>query len=218
MVKILVFIFFFLFPLFSYTQNFDVRKTTWGMSVKEVLNSESPKIPYKQIDTNFNSTYPVNYKIQFKNVLIGNYISDIDYLFNNGKLVEVIYDLWVKDEKEINENNLYSKVLKVSFIYNFLTREKTMERLYCWSYDNASYKVFSGKTACDFASKEQVDDVEKIGKSINYVEKAIFVLSNKRSNASFEFYIKENSRKDNISTVHFIPSTETNNQLKVNDF
>jgi hypothetical protein len=215
MIKFLISIIILLFSHIAFPQNFDVRKTIWGMSAKEVLNSESPLTPYNQFDTSYQSTFTVNYIILFKNIIIGNYQSDIRYLFSNGKLVEVEYNILDNDN---NEQGLFAKVLKTSFIYNFLTKEKSMEKLYCWSYDNASYKVFSGKTDCDFASKETVDNVEKTGKTINYVNKAIYALKNERTNASLEFNIKDGLFKKTLVWIHFTPSSVVNDQLKVNDF
>jgi len=200
---------------YTFSQNFDVRKTKWGMTIKDVLNSELPLTPYKQIDTTFQSTFVINNEVIFKNVIIGNLIANIYYYFSNEKLVEITYKF---NNNKDTIYSLYDKVLKTLFIYNILTNEKSMNKLYCWTYDNASYKVFSGKTDCDFANKEVVDNVEKTGKAINYVNKAMYVLNNKRTNASIEFNIKGSSAKNTIGCINFTPSTEVNKELKINDF
>jgi hypothetical protein len=200
---------------FVVSQNFDVRKTTWGMTVKEVLSSESPLEPYKKFDTLYKSQFVINYAIEFKNVILGNFLSNIKYLFSNGKLVEVDYKIFDNND---SSKCLYDKVLKSSFIYNFLVKEKSMSKLYCWSYDNASYKVFSGRIDCDFASKDVIDNVENVGKSIKYVNSAIYVLNNTRTIASLEFSLKDDKIRKIISSVNFTPALEIYNKLKINDF
>jgi hypothetical protein len=197
----------------GFSQNFDVRKACWGMTINDVVKSEL-LTPGRQTDTTFQSTFLINSELVFHKVIIGNLVSDIYYFFSNGKLVEVRYQI---NNNKDSIQSLFDKVLKTKFIYNLLTTEKLMNRLYCWTYDNASYQVFSGKSECEFANKAAVDNVEKIGISVNYVSKAMYVLHNISSNASFEYWLKDKSNSI-LANINFTPTSQTSKKLKLNDF
>ena len=71
--------------------NFDVRKTKWGMPKSEVISSEYPLHPVKFTD---NAKYNESI-LFFENVELNNSLTaDIYYKFSNGKLINVRYGIY----------------------------------------------------------------------------------------------------------------------------
>ena len=87
----------------------------------------------------------------------------------------------------------------------------------CWTYDNGSFKQFSGKTACVFADKKTADELEHYSKEISYINRALYVLGDERTLASFEFDLKS-TNPNVLCWINFTVSPKVEQTIKSTDF
>lgn len=211
--------YFILFALFlniiGYSQSIDVRKSLWGASLADVKKAELPLIPAIEKDSNFISQKQANKILSYYNVVVEKQLAQIDYFFRNDKLVAISFTL--KQNKDSVSANLYSKIIQIQGIFNKLVQIKGMKPLYCWTYDNGSFKQQSGKTACTFADQTTASELEKDCLTLTLVNRALFVLGNERSLASFEFDIKNNENKI-LCWINFTPTNIVEQSLQSTDF
>jgi len=185
-------------------QEFDVRNAKWGMSIETVKSLEQYNKDIRLIDTLILND-EINQILQINSLIINNTETNLFYGFRNNRLVKVSFQF-----VNIDTTNLFNSVLKVYPIFNLLVSEKQMQPLACWSYENESYKKLSGKEACKFKSKFDVDNVEKIAIQHKTIKKVIYSLENKRSIATFLFNINADNK---VTELQFIPSSEVKNTI-----
>lgn len=203
------------FNLVGYSQSIDVRRNVWGASSADVKKAELPLVPSIEKDSNFISQKQANKIISYYNVVVEKQLAQIDYFFRNDKLVALCFT--IQQKKDSASSNLYSKINQVQGIYNKLVQAKSMKPIYCWTYDNGSFKQQSQKTACTFADKTTAAELEKFGSTLKYVNRALFVLGNERSLASFEFDIK-NNENNVLCWLNFCPTKNVEQSLQSTDF
>jgi len=204
---------FLLLPFFIFSQSFDIRKVTWGISPAKVIQSELPLYPSLQKDSFALKVDDTNKIITFTNLSIENHQASISYYFHNEQLIAVGYILY-NDSQELN---LFGKIVRFQHIFNSLIQDKKMKPLYCWTYDNGSYKQFAGKTDCVFSDSEVASNLEKYASDYTYITKALYVLQNERTMASFEFDLKNNNPKI-LGWLTFQPTSSVKEKLKSKDF
>ena len=100
------FVFFFTLSSNTYSQDYDVRKTYWGMSPLEVQLSETGKLTFDGTAGNYHMKTYRFYKLR-NGLQLWN--ADYDYYFQRNKLVKVIFSLrWKKEElSEYNQEKEY---------------------------------------------------------------------------------------------------------------
>jgi len=205
----------FFFNFISYSQSIDVRKSVWGASSADVKKAELPLVPSLEKDSNFISQKQANKIISYYNVVVEKKLAQIDYFFRNDKLVAICFTL--QQKKDSVSASLYSKINQVQGIFNKVVQVKGMKPVYCWTYDNGSFKQQSGKTDCTFADQTTATELEKYGLTLNYVNRALFVLGNDRSLASFEFDIKNTDDKV-LCWINFCPTNIVEQSMQSTDF
>ena len=201
--------------LICYSQSIDVRRSVWGASSAEVKKVELPLIPSFEKDSNFISQKQANKIVSFKNVVVEKQLAQIDYYFRNDKLVAISFI--IQQKKDSVFTPLYSKINKIQGIFNKLVQVKGMKPVYCWTYDNGSFKQQSRKTACTFADQQTAIELEQYGLTLSIVYRALFVLGNERTLASFEFDIK-NIENNVLCWINFSPTSVVEQTLQSTDF
>lgn len=204
-----------IFNFIGYSQSIDVRRSVWGATSANVKKAELPLIPSVEKDSNFISQKQANKIISYNNVVVEKQLAQIDYYFRNDKLVAISFTLQQKKDSVLA--NLYSKINQVQGIFNKFVQVKNMKPIYCWTYDNGSFKQQSGKTACTFADQNTATELESYGLTLNIVNRALFVLGNERSLASFEFDIK-NNEKNVLCWINFCPTNIVEQSIQSTDF
>jgi len=204
-----------LFNLSGYSQAIDVRKSVWGASSADVKKAELPLVPSIEKDSNYISQKQANKIISYYNVVVEKQLAQIDYFFRNDKLVAICFS--IQQKKDSASANLYSKIIQVQGIFNKLVQVKGMKPVYCWTYDNGSFKQQSRKTACTFADQTTAAELEQYGTTLKYVNRALFVLGNERSLGSFEFDIK-NNENNILCWINFSPTNIVEQSLQSTDF
>lgn len=201
--------------IIGYSQSIDVRRSVWGASSADVKKVELPLVPSLEKDSNCISQKQANKIITYSNVVVEKQLAQIDYYFRNDKLVAICFT--INQNKDSVYADLYSKINKVQGIFNKFVQVKAMKPVYCWTYDNGSFKQQVRKTACTFADKTTAEELEKYGSEIKIVNRALFVLGNDRSLASFEFDVKDKERNV-ICWINFSPTNTVEQQLQSTDF
>jgi hypothetical protein len=205
----------FLINVIGFSQSIDVRRSVWGATSSDVKKAELPLIPFLEKDSNFISQQQANKIISYHNVIVEKQLANIDYFFRNDQLVAISFTIF--QNKDSVSTDLYSKLQKIQGIYNKFVQFKNMIPVYCWTYDNGSFKQQSGKVSCTFADQVVAGEVEKYGAALNYINRALFVLGNERSLASFEFDIK-NKDKNVLCWLNFSPTSKVEQTIKSSDF
>ena len=203
------------YNIISFSQSIDVRKSVWGATSTDVKKAELPLVPSFEKDSNFISQKQANKVISYKNVVVEKQLAQIDYYFRNDKLVSISFSL--QQNKDTVFADLYAKIIQVQSIFNKLLDVKKMKTVYCWTYDNGSFKQLSRRTACIFADKITALELEKYGQTVIIVNRAIYVIGNERSLASFEFDIKNNDNKI-FCWINFCPTITVEKLLQSTDF
>lgn len=218
-------LFFLIFPVVVFAQdNFDVRKTKWGMTLDDVKKSENTLVPFQE---KFNeliyNDIELNESIKCKLI----------YTFSNGKLIEVLYLVYGPNDEYSRvtcENNvpISYKLEKIDFIFKaFLNKkmipfdtgwsiqgsklEKLDERLKRGNTDTSTFKLI----------QDELDRVKGTGASISF--------ENARNWANFRIkhFVKEDfngyfkCNDDYYNTYLWLkvtPSYEVEKELKRNDF
>lgn len=198
-----------------FAQSIDVRRSVWGATSADVKKAELPLVPFLEKDSNFVTQKQANKIVSFHNVVVEKQLANIDYFFRNDQLVAISFTIFQK--KDSVSNDLYSKLTKIQGIYNKLVQFKNMKPVYCWTYDNGSFKQQSGKVSCTFADQVVAGEVEKYGATLSHINRALFVLGNERSLASFEFDIK-NSNKNVLCWLNFSPTNKVEQTIQSSDF
>jgi hypothetical protein len=215
MKNIKIILFFLFLTITGIAQSVDVRKSAWGATSADVKKAELPLIPSIEKDSNFISQKQANKIISYYNIVVEKQIAQIDYFFRNDKLVAISFT--IQQKKDSGLTNLYSKINQLQGIFNKLVQIKGMKPVYCWTYDNGSFKQQAQKTSCTFADKTTATELEKYGLALNYVNRALFVLGNERSLASFEFDIKNNDNTV-LCWLNFSPTKTVEQLLQSTDF
>lgn len=199
----------------SYSQSIDVRRSVWGASSADVKKVELPLIPVFEKDSDFISQKQANKIVSYKNVVVEKQLAQIDYYFRNDKLIAICFILQQKKDSVLP--NLYSKTNQIQGIFNKFVQVKGMKPVYCWTYDNGSFKQQSRKTACTFVDQITAAELEQYGQTLNIVNRALFVLGNERTLASFEFDIK-NIDNNVLCWINFSPTNVVEQSLQSTDF
>lgn len=211
-----VFILFVLFFILkSYSQSIDVRRSLWGASSADVKKAELPLIPSLEKDSNIISQKQANKIVTYNNVVVEKKLAQIDYFFRNDRLIAICFTL--QQKKDSASVTLYEKINQVQGIFNKFVQIKGMKPIYCWTYDNGSFKQQSRKTACTFADKTTATELEQYSATLSIVNRALFVLGNDRSLASFEFDIKNNDNNV-LCWINFTPTKAVEQTLQSTDF
>jgi hypothetical protein len=204
-----------LYNFISYSQSIDVRRSVWGASSADVKKVELPLIPVFEKDSDFISQKQANKIVSYKNVVVEKQLAQIDYYFRNDKLIAICFILQQKKDSVLP--NLYSKTNQIQGIFNKFVQVKGMKPVYCWTYDNGSFKQQSRKTACTFVDQVTAAELEQYGQTLNIVNRALFVLGNERTLASFEFDIK-NIDNNVLCWINFSPTNVVEQSLQSTDF
>jgi hypothetical protein len=210
--------FIFIAILFSFTgfsQSIDVRRSVWGASSADVKKAELPLVPSLEKDSNFISQKQANKIISYYNVVVEKKLAQIDYFFRNDKLVSICFT--IQQKKDSTLTSLYSKISQMQGIFNKFVQIKGMKPVYCWTYDNGSFKQQSQKTACVFADQTTAIELEKYAQPLTLVNRALFVLGNDRSLASFEFDVKNNDNNI-LCWINFCPTIAIEQTIQSTDF
>lgn len=122
---------------FITSQEFDVRRANWGMTMDEVKNSEKPLI----------ATTEDNNEIVYENVFLNDRVkSIITYTFSNGRLIKVRYIVLGPDD--INSRGtceniipLQKKIITTKFIFDALVaKQMRNDEHFGWSIRGNSEK------------------------------------------------------------------------------
>jgi len=208
------------FPILVFSQQFDVRKSKWGMTINEIKLSEKPLHP-----TSENSN-----ELRYEKVdLNGTMSATILYTFSNGKLIEVRYLVYGPEgfnargtcEKLIPLSN---KMILTKFIYDALI-EKNMQP-YSWQleFNNTSTdpKLKQGKY-----DSETIKILESEVKRLKSEEISLY-LSNQRSSSSIrilttlrEYSVFFKCNDDYYNTymwLIFTPTTQVLDEIRKSTF
>ncbi|MNT02879.1 hypothetical protein D3C72_1373910 [compost metagenome] len=175
------------FNLFS--QNFDVRKTNWGFTKQEVINSEYPLTPEVK-----------EKEISYSNVNIGeDTYAKIIYTFTNERLIEVRYIVYGNSRHNNGVGTctfqvpLYNRYLYTKFIFDTLKAKDYKCYLGWYLSGGYPYKnivditglITDRNTNCSF-DKKILDNIDLLAKETKATSTNI-VLENERNELSVNF-------------------------------
>lgn len=159
-------------------QEYDVRKTKWGMSISEVISSEYPLTPDEKDES----------ELRYKDVELSNgHQATILFGFKNRKLNEVKYIMYGYDasfSKGTCDNiiPLYDKVRYTSFVYDAL-RTKEFKCDMGWYLVNCSNTYAVGYDNCNL-DKTTIENIEKAATEVG-CERIGLNFENERTDAVF---------------------------------
>lgn len=208
-------------------EKYDVRKTRWGMTKKEVMASEAPLVP----ETIYDVFTKVEQGIEYKNVSLGNrYFATIYYGFSNGKLDNVIYAVFSPYSVNCeNPEPLYGKISSTKFIFDALSA-KGLKCSHGWGFSNSFLIWESGFDNCNI-DKETVEKIDLLAKKNRQVE-VYLSLKGERTNAFITFNEFQNGNVNNLLSlfpctheyynkyfkIDFSPTPELEVEIRKNDF
>ena len=202
-------------------EQFDIRKTKWGMTVEQVKQSELPLTPPPEAPSGIlhGTKKETKNEITFENVVINDINTTITYKFQNGKLIEIAYRLNKSREKK--EMGLYDKVISTQFVFNNLINEKKMNLVDYWSYGLKSYGDFNVKykDTHDYSSVELINDVQKIGTQ-NGFQDVDCKLKNERTYVRLKYRLIDDDTKYKaiIAWITFSPWGQAEKDAKDSGF
>lgn len=206
-------------------QDYDVRKTRWGMTISEVISSEYPLTPNEQ-------SVQV---LKFENVELSNgHKATILYEFRNKQLTEVRYIMYGYDaafSKGTCKNiiPLIDKVNYTSFVFDAL-KSKGYNCDMGWYLVNCSNAFPVGYKNCSL-DKEIINKMEKAAADVK-CERIGLNFENERTDAVFYFNQYQNTYNPNseynmpcnsdfYNTYYwlvFTPNSKVEKQIKKSDF
>lgn len=214
-----------IFLLFTFSiiaqEQYDVRKTRWGMSISEVMASEYPLTP----------TVTKSDELEYSNVIIDNaQKTRIIYTFKNGKLSIVGYTIYGYNAEFSRGTcshfvSLYDKITYTNFIFKTLTEDKAMKCNMGWYLSDHYFE--SPFKNCDL-SKQTIDKVEQFASDKNS-EGIELQYTNERTEAKFRFLQHQNIKvnldfkcDDEYYNIYywlsFQPSYQLRKETKKSDF
>ena len=202
-------------------EQFDIRKTKWGMTIEQVKQSELPLTPPPEAPSGIlhGTKKETKNEITFENVVINDINTTITYRFQNGKLIEVAYRLNKNSPKK--DMGLYDKVISTHFVFNNLINEKKMIFVDCWSYGLKAYGDFNVKykNTHDYTSVELINDVQKIGTQ-NGFQDVDCRLKNERTSVRLKYRLIDDDPKYEaiIAWITFSPCGNAENDAKDSGF
>jgi hypothetical protein len=205
-------------------EQYDVRKTKWGMAISEVMASEYPLTPSEtKVD-----------ELKYSYVELSNgHKATILYSFTNAKLTEVRYIMYGYNAEFsrgtcTNIIPLYDKIKYTNFVFEAL-KSKGMKCDMGWYLVNCSNAYPVGYSNCNL-TKETADKIEKAAIDIN-CERIGLNYENERTDAVFYFNQYPNLKtkssfdppcnSDFYNTYYwlvFTPSYKLKNEMKKGDF
>lgn len=213
--KYCILILYFIIPTVVFSQTIDVRRSLWGATVAEVKKAELPLNPILERDSNFVAQKQANKILSYQNVVVEKQLANIDYFFRNDKLISITFTIF--QNRDSITNDLYTKQKRIQGVFNKLMLYKNMKPVYCWTYDYGSFKQQSGKVSCSFADQTTASEIEKYAIELLHIKRALFVLGNERTLASFEFDIKNNN-KEILCWLNFNPTNKVEQTIQSTDF
>lgn len=214
---------FFVFDVAGQEQ-YDVRKSKWGMAISEVMASEYPLTPTKTKDN----------ELEYSNVELSKGMkATILFSFTNAKLTEVRYIMYGYNANFsrgtcTNIIPLYDKIKYTDFVFEAII-SKGMKCDMGWYLVNCSAQSPVGYSNCNL-NKETADKIEKAANDIN-CERIGLNYENERTDAVFYFNQYQNLRpkpsidarcnSDFYNTYYwlvFTPSLKLKNEMKKGDF
>lgn len=174
---------FFLTLTVTAQDQYDVRKTKWGMAYSEVMSSEYPLLPTESQDD----------QLTYDNVKLQNGSSaSITYYFKNRKLIKVAY--WIFGYNFYpyrgtctNKISLFDKIKYTSFIFDAL-KEKGMKCSFGWLIEINDMNIVKNEIVpfkCNF-NKDIIEKMEKLSENNGHKTISLY-FSNERTNATFWF-------------------------------
>jgi hypothetical protein len=220
MKKILLSIFILLYSIISYSQKeYDVRKSKWGMSIQEVINSEYPLEPSKKEKE----------IVEYEDVWIGEgFYSKLEYKFKNKKLTSFEYTVRLKNKSKKIVVPLTSKISMIKYVFDIMkSNNYKCNNFGGWGLGQGLkelYKNINESEKCDL-TKATVEKIEKIATNTNEIH-VYYSISNERNNASFCFYEFQNSEITKnwaiegnlIYTLSISPNSKLKKELNKNAF
>ncbi len=212
-----VFLMFIFSSLNSYSQQFDVRNTKWGMTTDEVIKSEGIAPNSNGIEKWSGMTF-LNYEtsIEQRKVLI-------TFLFENNRLREVDYRYyWGTWQNNVNEHTFSDRVYSIENVFESL-KAKNFKPYGEWRVSGDNYSENSRKFEnCQnglgpfTAVKEKIDKINQccsiFARSTESVSIYLYFGNlNTTADVSFPLISFFNGKKDNLSDeilcwVKFRPS------------
>jgi len=212
----------------SAQDQFDVRKTKWGMSISEVMSSEYPLTP---TDTKSD-------ELKYANVELSNgQKSTIYYFFKNAKLTKVTYTVFGYNA-DFSRGTcshiipLYDKIKYTNFIFEAI-KNKGMKCDMGWYLVNCQNVAPVGYSNCSI-DQETVEKMEKAASEIhceriglNYENErtdAVFYFNqhqNYNSNYKTSLFSDRNCDDDSYNIYYwleFTPSFKLESEIKKGDF
>lgn len=226
--------FFLVLFLLSPTVNetdYDIRKSNWGMSVSEVIESEKPLTPISVRED----------RVAYENVRIQNYYARIVYLFTNGRLTRVVYTVYdrlnqIEDNRLEMATSLWDKVRYSTDIFNAL-RQRGYECSLGWYFSRPECTrqtftrdelVIGGVTENCSLDRSLINRIDDGATKCNSIE-IRYGLATDRTRLTITFNQFQNDLRlfDDISNeedyqmiyrMFFSPSSDVEKDLKKHDF
>jgi len=216
---------------------YDVRKTRWGMTISEVVSSEYP-LTLSEDNDNAVGRYIIYSLVE----LSYGWKAEIIYWFTNSKLSKVTYSIYGYNNKNdmgtyTHIIPLYDKIQYTNFVFEAL-RNKGMKCSKGWSLINNKETAYKHDYYnCNF-DKETINDLEKAASENNSTLINI-TFSNERTDAliSFNQYQNDDEKFKKIEydiykekngsqtcyyniyyTINFTPTYKIKNEMRGNDF
>lgn len=223
MKKIILFILIFPGTFFA-QENFDVRKTNWGMTINEVKKAENIIVPFSESPN----------ELVYNNIELDEGINcKLIYKFSNGSLIEVLYLVYGPNDNYSRgtcENivPISYKLDKIKFIFDALFEKKMTPFFTGWSilgiqFAKVDDRLKNGRTDREtfILIQQELIRLNGTGVTISF--------ENKRNFASFR--LSNFTKQDFISTfkcnddyyntylwLNISPSYEVKKDLKKRDF
>lgn len=215
-----ILLFLFIIPSILYSQNYDVRKLKWGMSISDVKSSEIPLTPFSE----------ENDELRYNNIdLNGTMSSSIIYTFSNGKLIEVRYivygpkDVYSKGTCE-NKISLSKKMILTNFIYNALI-DKNMKPVVGWRVTGTNVqenpKLKNGGYDSEITKTLEEEVKRYNGLEVNLLlsnERTYANLSIKTSSTNYSLFDCDDDFYNTYLWLVFTPSSQVESEIRKRTF
>ena len=223
MKKIILFILIFPGILFA-QENFDVRKSNWGMTLNEVKNAEKTIVPFSESSN----------ELVYNNIELNEGINcKLIYKFSNGILIEVLYLVYGPNDNYSRgtcENivPISYKLDKIKFIFDALIEKKMTPFFMGWSISGIQFAKVDDSLQNGTTDRETFKLIQEELIRLNGTGVTI-AFENARNFASFR--ISNFTKQDFISSfkcnddyyntylwLNITPSYEVKKDLKKRDF
>jgi hypothetical protein len=177
---------------YSFSQDvFDMRKTKWGMAIKEVKESETANLSEEH------SFKAGTLELNYADIIVGNYLANVKYEFTNGVLTQIVYSIYNQSRTPVSFNQ---SMWATKSVIELLMKEKQMKLFHCWNGNTTMYKF----EVCKLDDK----GIQTMENSMKTGENKFFSygINNSRTFASFTNDLPDGKWPGLVTVIYFTPA------------